>query len=102
MNGGNFRVASVRSWPVRAAGDCTAALCRPGRRTRLAAAQGWSQTRVRRVTKEAATTGITREGVARSALGPGPNQRPAAHRGPVAVLFKPKGCGWAARAEGCR
>ena len=91
MNGGNFRVASVRSWPVRAAGDCTAALCRPGRRTRLAAAQGWPQTRVRRVTKEAATTGITREGVARSALGPGPNQRPAADAAPMAATAEPEG-----------
>ncbi|HJY81679.1 MAG TPA: hypothetical protein VKK81_11425, partial [Candidatus Binatia bacterium] len=24
-------------------------------------------------------------------------QRPPAHRGPVAALLKPKGCGWAAR-----
>ncbi len=92
----------VMSWPVRAAGCYSSALRRPCHRKRTGEARGPYRPGGRRVPSQAETTGVTRAVGAGSAGGRWPNtalQRIAAR---WRMLLKPKGCGWAARAEGGR
>jgi hypothetical protein len=93
---------SVPSWPGSAAGAGAAAVRRPCQRIRLNDTKGWLRTARRRGTNNAATTGTTQQVSAGSTLGRRPNpalQRIAAR---WRILLKPKGNGWAARAEGGR
>ena len=102
MNGGTSSAAPVMSWHARAAGCCTAALAGRSRRICWDGAKGWYRTAARTVWNDGAMTGTRREVVSGSTLGRWPNtalQRIAAR---WRFGMKPKGRGWAARAEGGR
>ena len=74
MNGENAHVASVRSWPVRAAGDDPSALRRRCPRIQLDEARGWARTEVRTVGTKAEEEEAARKVRAGNAVGRWPNE----------------------------
>lgn len=102
LMGGAVSAMPVTSWPVRAAGDGSAALCRSCRRMRPDEATGWLRTGARTDRSNTEATGIKRKVMAGNTLGRWPNE--ALQRIAALLRFRmnPKGHGGAARAGGIR
>ncbi len=103
---GNSSAMSVRFWQVSGVGYCTSALVHRSRRKRSDEAKGQSRTATRTVKNKAETKGTTREVMAASALGPGPNTHLQRTRPRLRILPNLNGSGRGLGAEagrlGCR